>query len=46
MLTSLAVLGDTSLELSDTSGHNEHGSISLKKEIKVRGRKSEVLVSC
>ena len=31
VLTGLAILGDTSLELSDTGGHNQHGGISLKQ---------------
>jgi hypothetical protein len=29
MLTGLAILGDTSLELTDTTGNDEHGAVSL-----------------
>ncbi len=33
VLTGLTILGDTSLELTDTSGDDENGSISLKTYI-------------
>ena len=36
VLARLAVLGNTSLELADTSGNNQHGAVGLQKSRKVK----------
>ena len=35
VLTGLAVLGDTSLKLTNTSSNDQHGAVSLKSDIQI-----------